>query len=592
MPPETNDQVNRPRRSSLEPAPDPGLLSQVDTNILGQGPKTAAGRGADSVNTKPLPKVHPGVVLNERYLIEKELGRGGMGVVYLARDQQLYSKPVVIKILSEKLEQDEWFKSRFFREAEALARIDHPGVVGVLDAGEMPDGEPYLVMQFIDGVNLRSLLHGRRADTHQVADLVRQTAQALAAAHEKGIFHRDLKPENIMLQTVEKGEVRVKIIDFGLATVTDSQVMRNSSVTKVSGTYPYMAPEQLIGRPMAASDIFALGVIAYEMLTGRCPFNPDSPFQLLEMQRQGVEVKPRDLRPDLSEAAERAILKALAFEPGDRHSHATDFSDELAAALLHERSSPEPPAQTVLGATPKVLPAKDDSPSAEKRAGAMAFVVGVILAAGVLGAVVWWRADPVSPATTPAALSPAIPERALSYSITVQRYRDGAPYREPFRLAREMIFEKDFRVRLTVDSPEAGYLYILNEGPAPEGGTPAYNVLFPSPTTNGGLAQLTANQPIQIPERSWFQLDDEEGTEKIWLVWSAGPVEDLEATKQFVNSRDKGTITDVGRAAAVRDFLAKQPIAGPDVERDEERKQTNVRGRGDVLTYLLRLEHH
>jgi serine/threonine protein kinase len=285
------------------------------------------------------PGRYEGTVLDGRYLIERELGRGGIGVVYLARDQQLMGKPVVIKILLEQVfetDADGWVKKKFRQEVEALARIDHPGVVGVLQTGEMPGGRPYLVMQYIEGKDLRSVMKPEGMNLAHVAHIIRQIGQALTSAHDRGIYHRDLKPENIMLQALGEGEDHVKLIDFGVATVKDSQVAANHATTMVAGTVGYMAPEQLIGKPSAASDTYALGVIAYEMVTGRRPFNPDSPYQLLGLQHEGVRVKPADLRPSLPEQAQAVILKALSFEEEDRQARARDLGDELARTLLAE----------------------------------------------------------------------------------------------------------------------------------------------------------------------------------------------------------------------------------------------------------------
>lgn len=273
-----------------------------------------------------------GTKLKGRYLIEKELGRGGIAVVYIGRDEELHSRPVVVKILLES-NQNEWLEKKFHQEIEALARINHPGVVGILDAGQMHDGKPFLVMQYVEGANLRSLMRADGMALEQIAHVMHQITRALAAAHEKGVYHRDLKPENIMLQDLgEEGQI-VKLIDFGIATVKSSKITTSSDTTAIAGTVAYMAPEQLIGKPSASSDIYALGVVAYEMVTGRRPFNPDSPYQLYELQRAGVRVKPKDLRPSLPDPAQEVILKALSFDPGDRHSRAQEFGDELAQSL-------------------------------------------------------------------------------------------------------------------------------------------------------------------------------------------------------------------------------------------------------------------
>ncbi len=274
--------------------------------------------------------------VNERYQIEKELGRGGIGIVYLARDTHLHAKPVVIKVLQQTVEESahsEWFKKKFQQEVEALARINHPGIIGVLDSGEMADGRPFFVMQFIEGISLREAISEGQMAFARVAAIIRQMGSALSAAHEKGVWHRDLKPENIMLQRLSEDEEQVRVIDFGIATVKDSQVAASGSKTMVAGTPGYMAPEQLKGSPSAASDIYAMGAMVYEMLTGALPFEETSAVQLYEAQQKGVSIRPAQLRADLPEAAEQAILKALAFAPEARHQRARDFSDELAKAL-------------------------------------------------------------------------------------------------------------------------------------------------------------------------------------------------------------------------------------------------------------------
>src|SRR5262249_34284080 len=284
-------------------------------------------------------------LLANRYLLVKELGRGGVGVVYLARDEQLLSRPVVIKVLLEEAFQDQWVKTKFRQEMEALSRISHPGVVGLLDAGETNEGKPFIAMQFIDGVTLRSLMKPEGMDLAQTAYLIRQIGDALSAAHDKGVLHRDLKPENIMLETTSSGEQQVKLIDFGLAKVRNSRIAESTALPNVAGTFSYMAPEQLLSRPSGvAADVFSLGAICFEMLTGRKPFNPESAFELLEMQKKGMELKPGQLRPALSEATQAILMKALSFEPKDRFTGVKDFSDQLALSLTTEVQTLSPTA--------------------------------------------------------------------------------------------------------------------------------------------------------------------------------------------------------------------------------------------------------
>lgn len=276
---------------------------------------------------------HGGVILKNRYVIERELARGGIGIVYLARDLRLFGKQVVIKVLSGEMDPDAWVQRKFQEEIEALARISHPAVIGALDSGQMNDGRRYIVMEFVNGVTLRSVMNPEGMDFKRTANIVRQIGRALRAVHEHGIFHRDLKPENIMLQQLSPDEENVKIIDFGIATIRRSELTTVDITSVVAGTPDYMAPEQLMGKPSVSSDIYALGVITFEMLTGERPFQTDSPYKLYELQRTGVKTNPKELRKDLPVPAEAMILKALSFDPEDRYQQAKDFGDELARVL-------------------------------------------------------------------------------------------------------------------------------------------------------------------------------------------------------------------------------------------------------------------
>lgn len=294
--------------------------------------------GGDTIRPQPPARQAPdtllGTILDGRYAIEQKLGQGGFGSVYLASDKKVAPRKIVVKVMRAEELSNEWSKQKFKQEVEALARVNHPSIVAVLDSGETPDGRPYIVMQYIDGVSLRSLLTPEGMAFGRIANIIRQVGKALSAAHDVGIFHRDLKPENIMVQEHD-GEDHVKIIDFGVAKVKNSFIAVTTAKDVAVGTIAYMSPEQLNAQPVTAeSDVYALGVIAYEMLTGRRPTNPESAFQLLELQRSGIRIKPSDLRPGVPETAEEIVLKALSFDSGHRYARARDFGELLANALL------------------------------------------------------------------------------------------------------------------------------------------------------------------------------------------------------------------------------------------------------------------
>src|SRR5689334_19183283 len=276
----------------------------------------------------PMP-VSIGTLLTGRYAIERELGRGGFGVVYLARDLQLHAKPVVVKCLMLAAGQaSDWVARKFDEEINALAAIDHPGVVRISDAGKTENGVPFLVMDYIEGITLRALMRSEELDLRRIAGLVRQIGSALAAAHANGIIHRDLKPENIMIQTLASGEDHVRLIDFGIASFKDATRAATTGETMVAGTAQYMAPEQFVGRPSTASDVWALGVITYELLTRKFPSagGPDI-------------IPPASIRPELPAPAEEAILQALKIAESDRPP-VQEFADRFCRTIAETPAAP------------------------------------------------------------------------------------------------------------------------------------------------------------------------------------------------------------------------------------------------------------
>src|SRR5258706_297749 len=197
------------------------------------------------------------------------------------------------------------------------------------------------------------------------------------------------------------------------------------------------------------------------------------------------------------------------------------------------------------------------------------------------------RAAVVAPPPAPVA---AVSERKLSYWMTVQKYRNGRPFEKSFRLAGEINFEKDYRVKLNVSSPQSGYLYVLNEGPASATGPSSLSILFPSTTANKGLSHLAENQRVEIPEQSWFQFDAEKGTERLWVVLCADAVPELEPLKQFANSKDQGLIKDHGLNARAEEFIRAHSGEKATIEKDDE--QTILKIPGTALVHAIKLEHH
>ncbi|HJS28873.1 MAG TPA: tetratricopeptide repeat protein, partial [Anaerolineales bacterium] len=273
-----------------------------------------------------------GTILLDRYRLDTELGRGGMGVVYRAHDR-LLERAVAVKLLSLSGYDDE-ARARWIHEAQAAAQLNHPNVVSVYDAGEAQD-LPFIVMELVEGESL----HERRPTAlDEILTLARQVCAALAHSHAHGIVHRDLKPENILLTP----EGIAKLMDFGLARSGASQ---ESQEGNISGTVFYLAPEQALGGPIdGRADLYALGVMLYELTTGRLPFTGDDPLGVVAQHLYNPVVPARTHRPDLPPAFEAIIHRLLAKAPEDRFASADEVGAALAAVAVQLQSPPGPRA--------------------------------------------------------------------------------------------------------------------------------------------------------------------------------------------------------------------------------------------------------
>jgi serine/threonine-protein kinase len=268
-----------------------------------------------------------GQVIAGRYRLESLLGEGGMGVVYRAR-HVLIDRVVALKLIRPDLRGETHLRAWMVREARAANRVDHAHIVDIHDVGETEDGELYLVMEYLLGDSLSSQIAQGPMPIPRAVDILEQMTAALARAHDLGVVHRDLKSDNIMLTTRGGRKDFVKILDFGLAALTRDP--RLAPKGAVFGTPEYMSPEQARGEDaVAASDLYALGVLFFEMLTGRLPFRSGDRDELLEMQRKAIPPSPRKHRADIPEHAERVILKLLEKNIEDRFRDGHHLKEEL-----------------------------------------------------------------------------------------------------------------------------------------------------------------------------------------------------------------------------------------------------------------------
>src|SRR6185369_12412300 len=354
-------------------------------------------------------------------------------------------------------------------EAKVVSSLNQPNILTVFEFGEV-DGLNFLATEFIDGETLRDHLHNKRLKLSEIVGISIQVLAALDAAHEARIVHRDIKPENVMLRWRDGV---VKVLDFGLAKLTEQKYSTlghdsdPEAITEfrtapgtIMGTINYMSPEQAQGGEIdERTDIWS---------TGKMPFRGSTTSHTIV---QILEKHPVPLTKLVKAPAEleRIVLKAIAKKPGERYQAA---KDRLADLRGLQRLEIEAEFEQT---SPLITP--DEPGLAAKKKRVLVFaVVGMLLVTAAIFAVNIWRSSrsAINPSITTPAVAPV--ERTLTYWITVQKFKEEKPYQDPFTLAGEINFEAGYRIRVNLRSPQQGYLYILNEGPA--SGAPEYNIVF------------------------------------------------------------------------------------------------------------------
>jgi eukaryotic-like serine/threonine-protein kinase len=327
-------------------------------------------------------------VLGERYQVEARIGAGGMAEVFRGFDNVL-GRTVAIKMLLPQFARDAGFVARFRREAQAAARLNHPNIVAVYDTGADADTQ-YIVMEFIEGRTLHEFLSsGRKPSTAQAVDLAQKVAMALVAAHQQGVIHRDIKPANIMV--TREGEV--KVTDLGIARMETAETAPQTSA--VLGTAAYLSPEQAQGQSVdARTDIYSLGTVLYELLSGRTPFTGDSPVAIAYKQVNETPVPPSHLNPDVSPVLDAVVMKALAKNRANRYQTAQEFHDDLERVKQGQEVTATPilsgaaaadATQVISRPQPTtVLPPHEEPPGSGRSAWA-GVLIGLLIAAIVAG---------------------------------------------------------------------------------------------------------------------------------------------------------------------------------------------------------------
>jgi serine/threonine-protein kinase len=305
-----------------------------------------------------------GSIVADRYHILKKLGEGGMGTVYLAEHVKMGRKSA-LKVMNPGMNTDPDAIARFNREASNASRLSHPNICGIYDFGETPDGMIYLAMEFIEGSSLTSLIEkAGQLPAPRAASIVHQTADALQVAHDAGIVHRDLKPDNIMVTKNRDGSDLVKVVDFGIAKASSSDAQKVTKTGMVVGTPEYMSPEQLAGDKLdGRSDLYSLGLVAFNCLTGGLPFAAESAQEAMIMRLTDHPRKLADVRPDIvwPDALQATLDRALARDADDRYQSAAQFGRDFAAAIAAMPATQAVDARTMMVGA--VSAAKDEVPA-------------------------------------------------------------------------------------------------------------------------------------------------------------------------------------------------------------------------------------
>jgi serine/threonine protein kinase len=585
-------------RAEVEKLLDSHRLASEEDFIGGLAAEAAAPLLVDDDAVGPTPPTLTKGQQFGSYVILDSLGAGGMGEVYLARDTRL-DRTIALKVLSSDISRDKRRMQRFRQEAKVASSLNQPNILTIFEFGEV-DGLTFIATEFIDGETLRHHLKGKPLKLGEVLDISIQVLAALDAAHDAAIVHRDIKPENVMIR---RRDHVVKLMDFGLAKPTEKKLStvkgeeQSEAATEfktapgiIMGTPNYMSPEQAQGHTVdVRTDIWSSGVMIYEMVTGSMPFSGSTTAHTIVqiLEKDPVPLSQVTKEPIPLEL-ERIVGKAMTKEPDERYQTAKDMLIDLRSlkrqldvkAEIDRTSSPE---------VQRVVVSAADEPS--KKRVLLIAIAAMVLATAAIFAYGIWRARrerAEAPVVTPPAAPVSIEERRLTYWITVQKFKDGKAYQSPFTLAGEINFEASYRIRVHIRSLEQGYLYIFNEGP-PTAAT-EYVVVFPSTTANNNSSLISAGQEVQIPEKTWLEFDKQQGLEKLWLVFSKVAVPELETARQAASPQSKNLITAVGHNKVVEDFLAKNSIKKPDV--DKGATLTTLKGQGSLLVYTIKLEHH
>lgn len=594
-----------------------------------------------------------GRMIEDRYFIQKKLGEGGVGAVYLAEDTKMMNRQVVVKVLLENWLHNADVRRKFEHEKEALARLDHPGIVSILDAGILPEDKPYIVMPFISGRTLRQVMDDQKIlPLDFCADVIESFSEALETAHAAGILHRDIKPENIILTEQEDRKVRVRLIDFGIARVMNSQISPVTEVERFVGTTLYIAPEQLLGslNQKSATDIYSCGIVAFEMLTGKLPFNPGSIIEMYQLQKEGVKQKPSAIRLELDSTVDNIILKALEYESKERFQKVLDFGRSLAKALrklndnkttltyftpeitlnlmedktfqIIAETKPDSSDFVVKDEKRKNLPdpepthrneaqnltnqwEKLDFESVETRiteqirenkpllyrTSTWIGVIGIMLLIVVtIPPLIYIFNKPIVDVPPLELESNKITDQSTS-PRNLQFYLDVQKMRNG-KPSGKSVRATGQEIFETGDkfwmniSINTSGYFYLFNEGKDDTGKNTFNLMFPTKKQQKGSPKLETAQEIRTNENNFYGLP---GKEIVWIIWTKDPISELEEARK--DALQSGKVQRPEIAQLLSDFLQKYSSDQLEVTRDSDKKRTILQSNNNIMVHQMELEH-
>lgn len=561
-----------------------------------------------------------GSVVDGRYLIQEKIGSGGIGAVYLAQDKKMLNRQVVVKVLLENWLTNADIRRKFEHEKEALSRLDHPGIISILDSGMISDEKPYFVMPYVSGRTLEAIINETDLPSFSFcADVIGALTDALSVAHSSGILHRDIKPENIIITVQHDKKMWVRLIDFGIARVLDSQVSPVTQVQRSVGTIWYVAPEQLLGslQQTPSADIYSLAVVAYVMLTGRRPFDPQSLAHMAVLQKEGVVRLPSEVYEKISPEIDRIIKRALAYDPKERYQDVANFGRDLTAELrrlskglpsaataantivLPTSAAIENDAETSafeygkasvvtkIRESQNEMPVVQTSQSVLTNRGNLLWIglaVLLLLISGV--ALSTWLSVPpiVAPPVSETAAIPSAPLAGLLIYFDIQQKGDETLLDGVFWDIERDIFKTGDKIRVNIQSYKSGSLYLFNEDYI-EAGKTEFNILFPTTALQKGFPQIEKDARIKT---GFIPFTGKPGKEIVWVVWTGGsvPEPDEARTNALIN---KGKVQDPKMAKELKEYLDSYPKDQLKIETSQGKR--TVTGNSDVIVYRMELEH-